>query len=288
MELRHLRYFVTLAEQLHFGRAAELLNIVQPALSMQIKALEEELGVALFERAHRRVSLTDAGRLFLPEAERTLAQAAQARHVARLAALGTVGRVRLGFTSGAAHSGELAALARDLREKAPELLIEPLECHPAELLDLLGRDDLDLGIGLIWRETVPEGVALRALSSRPAQVALPEGDPLAARATVSVADLEGRPFIGYRGPGDVEGVALTRGVLGFSPEISCVAENPATAVCLAGAGFGVAIVHGALGAGAPGVVLREIADGAMALEINLLWRAGSERGRRLAALHGPS
>ncbi|WP_146069745.1 LysR family transcriptional regulator, partial [Arthrobacter sp. B0490] len=99
MELRHLRYFVAVAEELHFGRAAELLRISQPPLSQQIQALEQELGVRLFDRTNRRVSLTDAGRLFLDETRRTLAQVDKSVDVVRRAEQGEIGELQVGFTS---------------------------------------------------------------------------------------------------------------------------------------------------------------------------------------------
>src|ERR1700722_17537746 len=105
MDLRHLRYFLAVAEEGHFGRAAERLHIVQPALSMQIKALEGELGTPLFTRTSRRVELTQAGALLRVEAERTLAQAARAKAIVQRAARGEVGHLRIAYTGGAAFSG---------------------------------------------------------------------------------------------------------------------------------------------------------------------------------------
>src|SRR3977135_156950 len=109
MELRHLRYFLAVAEEGHFGRAAQRLHIVQPALSMQIRALEAELGPPLFERTSRQVLLTEAGVLFRVEAERTIQQAARAKDVAQRAARGEVGSVRIGFVGNASFGGKLAA-----------------------------------------------------------------------------------------------------------------------------------------------------------------------------------
>src|SRR5919112_6268649 len=107
MELRHLRYFIAVAEELHFGRAAERLHIAQPPLSRQIRDLERELGAALFERVPRGVELTPAGRAFLPEARLTLAQAERAQRTAQRAAHGETGRLRVGFAEAATYPAVL-------------------------------------------------------------------------------------------------------------------------------------------------------------------------------------
>ena len=99
MELRHLRYFIAVAEELHFGRAALQLGISQPPLSQQIQALEQELGARLFERTNRRVELSEAGRLFLDEARQVLAQVEKAADVARRAQLGELAEMKIGFNS---------------------------------------------------------------------------------------------------------------------------------------------------------------------------------------------
>lgn len=116
MELRHLRYFLAVAEEGHFGRAAERLNIVPPTLSMQIKALEEELGGPLFLRTSRKVELTEAGRLLQVEAQRTLDQAENARLAVQRSIRGESGRVRVGFAGNAVFSGKLTADLREFRQ----------------------------------------------------------------------------------------------------------------------------------------------------------------------------
>lgn len=120
MELRHLRYFVVLAEELHFGRAAERLRIAQPALSQQIMSLEQQLGVTLLNRNRRRVALTSAGKLFLGEAQRTLRQAARTEQVAVQAHQGLVGQLTLGFT-GAILYNILPDFVRLYRECFPQI-----------------------------------------------------------------------------------------------------------------------------------------------------------------------
>ena len=112
MELRHLRYFVAVAEELNFGRAAERLRIAQPPLSRQVRDLERELGTALFERVPRGVELTPAGRAFLPEARLTLAQAERAQRTAQRAAQGETGRLRVGFVEAATHSSQRSRTRR--------------------------------------------------------------------------------------------------------------------------------------------------------------------------------
>src|SRR5512132_145644 len=121
MELRHLRYFVAVAEELNFGRAATRLRIAQPPLSRQIRDLEREIGTPLFERVARGVELTPAGRAFLPEARLTLAQAERAQRTAQRAARGEIGRLRVGFVEAATYSSILPALLGFFRIHLPDV-----------------------------------------------------------------------------------------------------------------------------------------------------------------------
>jgi DNA-binding transcriptional LysR family regulator len=146
LELRHLRYFVAVAEELHFGRAAARLNVAQPALSQQIKQLERELGALLLARTKRRVALTEPGRLFLAEARRTLTQAALAVEVARGAEAGQVGRLRIGYVDAALWS-PLPEVIRAFRERYPRVALTMFERLPAEQPADIRRGDVDLAIG---------------------------------------------------------------------------------------------------------------------------------------------
>src|SRR5687768_10910437 len=180
MELRHLRYFVAVAEELHFGRAAARLRVAQPALSQQIKQLERELGVTLLARTRRRVALTEPGRLFLTEARRTLAQAASAVEVARRAAAGHAGRLRIGHVD-IALWGVLPTLVRVYRERYPGVALSLRETLPARQLAALRAGELDVGIGPPPTsgpfETAP-------VSADPVLLALPSGHRLAAQESV--------------------------------------------------------------------------------------------------------
>ncbi len=133
MELRHLRYFIAVAEELHFGRAALALGISQPPLSQQIQALEQEIGARLFERTNRRVELSEAGRLFLEEARRVLVQVDKAADVARRAQLGELGELKIGFTSSAPFNSTIPQAIFFIPATLPGGAPEPAgnEQHPS-------------------------------------------------------------------------------------------------------------------------------------------------------------
>ena len=145
VEIKHLRSFVTLAEELHFGRAAQRLSIVQPALSMQIKMLEEELGVRLFERNRHSVALTEVGTIFLPEARATLHQSAHAADVARACGRGEIGRVRLGFVSSVLPE-LLPTLVRALHARLPRIELELKDMPGPDQAAALKSGQLDFGL----------------------------------------------------------------------------------------------------------------------------------------------
>ncbi|MDW9679540.1 LysR family transcriptional regulator [Sinorhizobium meliloti] len=145
MELRHLRHFVVVAETLHMGRAAQRLGMAQPPLSQSIARLERELGVKLFERAHRRLALTRAGASLLPEARRTLQDAEAARAVARGAGTGTAGDVRIGFVSAALYE-LLPSLVVSLRQEFPMIRPVLTEMATNEQVAALAEGTIDFGI----------------------------------------------------------------------------------------------------------------------------------------------
>jgi DNA-binding transcriptional LysR family regulator len=245
MELRHLRYFTAVAEELHFGRAATRLRVAQPALSQQIKQLEQELGVLLLARTKRRVALTEPGRLFLVEARRTLAQAAAAMDVARRAAAGGAGRLRVGYVD-VALWGVLPAVLRTYRERHPRVALTLHERLPTQQLAALGAGDLDVGIGPPPPTSGP--LLSQAVSDDAVLVALPASHALAAESTVSLAELAAERWVVT--PTGVRSrlrdlVMLACAGAGFAPVVAQEARQLDALVALVSAGLGVTLVPSA-------------------------------------------
>ena len=278
MELRHLRYFVAVAEELHFGRAAARLHVAQPALSQQIKQLEHELGVLLLARTKRRVALTEPGRLFLAEARRTLTQAALAVEVARGAEGGEIGRLRIGYVD-AALWGALPDVIRTFRDRFPRVTLTMLERLPAHQIAGLRRGDLDVAIG-----PPPPASALvdtEPVTEEPVVAALPAAHPLAARGAVTVADLADDPWVlvPARVPCRLRNLALgAAAAAGFTPRVAQEARELDALVALVSAGLGVTLVpRSAARTQRPGVVFRPLAGDPLTFRLVALWRRGQTR-----------
>ena len=190
VEIKHLRSFVTLAEELHFGRAAQRLSIVQPALSMQIKMLEEELGVRLFERNRHSVALTEVGSLFLPEARATLYQSAHAADVARACGRGEIGRVRFGFVSSVLPE-LLPRLIRSLHARFPRIELELKDMPGPDQAVALKSGQLDFGL-MRLPAAIP-GIHTREVLQESFIVALPGDHPLVTCASLRPTDLSQLP-----------------------------------------------------------------------------------------------
>jgi DNA-binding transcriptional LysR family regulator len=247
MELRHLRYFVRVAEELHFGRAAALLGISQPPLSQQIRALEEELGLALFERTSRKVKLTEPGRLFLVEARRTLDQASRAIEVARRARQGEMGELSIGFTASVPFVPEVATALFRFRETNPSVHLQLDELSRDAQIAALDERRLDLGFVRSAGEPVlPPGLVATAFVEEDMLVAMRTDHALAQiDAKVSIAALAQEPFILYErslGVGFNEHLFGLFREAGFEPRIVQEASGPTTLLGLVAAGFGVTVI----------------------------------------------
>lgn len=245
MEIRHLRYFVAVAEELNFTRAAERLHIAQPPLSTQIKALEEELGAELFVRDKRRVFLTQAGQELLERARNILSATADARTAVRSAATGALGRLSLAYTASAMFTERLPAALRQFRAAHPQLELTLHEMASLDQFAALHERTLDVGILRKPDVLPPDGVTIEPWYHAPLVAAIPRTHALARRVGLRMADLRGEPLITY--PRDA-GIGLYWPVLrlcanaGFRPQIVKEAREPSVMIGLVSAGVGIAIV----------------------------------------------
>ncbi|HVS77009.1 MAG TPA: LysR family transcriptional regulator [Steroidobacteraceae bacterium] len=244
MELRHLRYFLAVAEELNFTRAAERLGISQPPLTQQIKALEAELGVTLLDRSAYRIELTDAGRIFAAEAARILGDARSAVQAARRAAAGATGRVRVGFTESASFNSLVTSTLRSYRSDHPAVEVS-LEEHPStELIVALRQGRIDAAF---VRPPLPaeRGLTLELLEKEPLVAAVPSGHPLAGRREVDLGALASETFILYPRavrPGLADTVVAACEAAGFSPRVGQYAPQLSSTINLVAASLGISIV----------------------------------------------
>jgi DNA-binding transcriptional LysR family regulator len=248
MDLRHLRYFLAVADEGHFGRAAERLHIVQPALSMQIRALEEELGAPLFIRTSRRVELTEAGALLRVEAERTVAQAARAKSVVQRAARGEIGTVRIGFTGGAAFAGKLSADLRAFHKSYPDVELDLREMAAGLQPEAILEDRIDIAYCPAHESKFDARLNVDSVGSWPWMIAMVEDHPLAAQTSIHSAALWNESFILLAAHNrDEELLKVLRRALGREPHIAHRVTNAVSVLAMAAAGLGVAMVPGSVG-----------------------------------------
>ena len=263
MELRHLRYFRAVAEELHFGRAAQRLHIAQPPLSQQIRQLEEELGVALLVRSTRRVELTAAGEDYLRQVEAILDSVDAAGRRAQRIADGWQGNLAIGCVGSATYS-LLPRFVRALRDELPDVDVSVRgEMLAPEQLAALESGDIDLA--LLRMPVESHGLHLESIRTDRLIVALPADHPLTSTPedqAVDIAQLRGEDFISHVGGGRsvIAGVlAATSERAGFVPRIRHEVEETSTLVTLVAAGLGVAIVPEPTSAlGVAGVVYRPL------------------------------
>lgn len=272
VDLRHLRYFLAVADELHFGRAAARLHIAQPPLSQQIQRLERELGLQLFERDRRHVRLTRAGEVLQVEARRTVAQADRLLDVAEDVRTGGSGRVRLGFV-GSSLYGQLPALLRAVRQQAPQITLSAVELESGPQLAGLAEDTLDIGV-LRPPSSIP-ALAVHVLEQEELVAALPRNHPLPVGQPVDLADLAEEPFVLFHrdhGQGFWQVVVQACGQAGFSPRIVYDAEHVHTMVGLVASGLGVSLVPEAVRRLAlTGVRYERLASPAPRLPLALAW-----------------
>ncbi|MBB3103118.1 LysR family transcriptional regulator [Azomonas macrocytogenes] len=274
MEFKHLRAFIVLAEELHFGRAAQRLSIVQPALSMQIKALEDELGVSLFDRDRRSVSLSEVGRIFLPEARAAVHQSIRAMDIARSSGRGEIGRIRIAFVSSVLPN-VLPTLIRAIYARFPRIEFELKDMSTPDQLAALHNGLLDFGL---VRLPVPgAGVKTRVILRESFVIALPAGHSLAAQHSLQPADLaQASLFLLARryAPGFYNELIAALERHGVALRIAAELGEFTTMLALVSAGLGLGLLPSeAALALPPNVVARPVELGDHRAEIGLAWVA---------------
>ncbi|CAB3752333.1 LysR family transcriptional regulator [Burkholderia sp. MSh2] len=280
MDLRHLRYFLAVAEEGHFGRAAERLHIVQPALSAQIRALEEELGGALFERSTRKVALTDAGRLLVTEARRTIEQAERTKTLVQRAASGEAGVVRIGFVGNAVASARLSEDLAAFHAAWPDVVLDLREMAPVAQQDAILAGQLDIGYCPVFCKDFDAKLDVRTVGSWAWEVAMSDRHPLAKQRSVSVAAVADEPLIVYAADHDSEGqLEILRQVLGKEPRVMYRMGSTLSALALTAAGLGVVLAPEPVKRIAlANVVFRKLAGRAPKSELVVISRIGGEWG----------
>lgn len=274
MELRHLRYFACVAEELNFRRAAARLHVAQPSLSAQIQALETELGVRLLTRSTRKVELTAAGEVFQRDVRRLLTLTDDAVAQARRADRGEVGRLRVGFVGSATYE-LLPRVAAAFRAECPDVT---LELHgemftPGQVHALLAGE-LDVAF---LRPPVDEAdLTVRVLRREPLVALLPSGHRLAERDEVSLTDLADEAFVTYpshwRSVVHDAVVAACR-TAGFSPRVALETDGTSSLVSFVAAGTGVAVAPAAVRhLQVTGAVVRPLTGTDAAVDLALVWR----------------
>jgi len=276
-EIREMRYFMAVAERLHFGRAAESLHISQPPLSRAIRALEQRLGVDLFARSRRRVELTAEGARFLEEARRITAQLERSVLELRGIASGEQGRLRIGFVS-LADYGVLPGLLKGFKAARPGVTLALREMLSPEQAAALGAGELDFGLLLPPVEGAAELEHLVVQRER-FVAALPARHRLARESgRLAVSELAGEPFVMVPreiAPGLYDIVRAVGARAGIPLSVAQEGLQMQTVVSLVSSGLGVAIVPASVSnLGRRGVAYRELADRHPRLDLWLAWRRG--------------
>ena len=277
VELRQLRYFVAVAEENHFGRAAVRLHMTQPPLSQTIQSLEAELGTPLFERTKRSVALTPAGAALLPEARRILQHAASLPDIARRAASGESGLLSLSFVSTADYS-VLPPLLREFRERYPQIQIDLREATSDLQIDDLMHSRIDAGLVIPpLHDKAGAELAYVTVLSEPLILALPHGlKNLHTKATVALAEVADMPLIIFPrriAPAFHDAIVGCFRDAGLTPRIGQEAIQMQTIVGLVSAGMGIALVPQSVSnLKRPGVDYKPLSDKTVSVETGLAWR----------------
>lgn len=287
MDLRQLRYFVAVAEELNFRRAADRLHISQPPLSRQIKVLEEDLGGALFERTQQKVVLTHAGCEFLRHAQNLLAEATKAKTAVKRALNGEEGELRIGFTQSSEFLPFLPQTIHEFRKRYPGIALVLKEMTSTLQIEAIEEHRIDLGIMRKPRGRLTSAVRLSRLSADPVLLAMHESEPLARKASIHVGELKDVRLIctvpsgGSGLHGFVQDMCWTAG---FAPTIVQEVQEVSTLIPLVASGLGLAVVPAPMQCiHLPGVCFRPLVGRGTHANLFVITHA-KERSRLVAEL----
>lgn len=273
MELRHLRYFVAVAEELHFGRAALRLRTAQSSLSAQIRALESELGVPLFNRTKRHVHLTDAGRVLLPEAQSILQRATLAARTAQRAGRGELGRLGIGFVP-SADCTSFPAILRAFKQRAPHIDLVLHNLGALEQLAALRQGEID--VGFLRPPGSDAAIASEIILREPFVVVLPQDHPLAQPGALALAQIASEPLVlcsRQHSALQRDSIAALFRAAGVIPNIHFETDHTQTILGLVAAGIGLSLMPASVQAlGAPGLAYRRLKGRGPRLEMAIAWR----------------
>ncbi|MBS0436958.1 MAG: LysR family transcriptional regulator [Proteobacteria bacterium] len=287
MEFRHLRCFVVLADELHFGRAASRLAMSQPPLSVNIRQLEEAIGARLFERNSKGVSLTAAGLAFRPQALALLSKAEEARALARDVGAGSAGRLRIGFIGSMLFRGLPAMLQRfQASHERLELVLHELSSQ--EQIEALIREELDLAF--IQGDRVPAPLRCKQAGVEPFVACLPEGHPAAQRRSIKLATLADDPFVLFSrssSPDYYERIIGMCGDAGFYPRVRHEVRHWLSVVAIVAQGMGVSVVPAPMKRSAiRGAVFRPLTGVRMESKVAAAWHGEIDQPARDRFLEG--
>ena len=274
MELRHLKYFVAVAEELHFGRAAKKLNIAQPPLSQQIMNLEEELGIKLFDRSRRKIQMTAAGSHFFKEAKQVLLQVEQAAETARRIYGGKAGYLVVGFVGSVIHTFLPEGL-RLFRERFPEVELELHEINTAEQIMSLHAKRID--VGFLYTGAQDSVLASKTLTLAPLLAVLHNSHPLSGHKSVHIRQLAHEPFIANTRSSEPvvrdAFISLCHSA-GFSPRIAQEAGQVQTVLGLVAAGMGACLLPDFIkNIRRPGVQYIPLSGSPPEVKLSVVWRS---------------
>jgi DNA-binding transcriptional LysR family regulator len=281
MEFRHLRYFLALADELHYGRAAQRLSITQPPLSLNIQQLESSVGARLFDRDSKGVRLTAAGVAFREAAQVLLAKADEAQLLARDIEAGSVGRLRVGFVGSVLFRGLPQWLER-YQASHPRIDVALSELNSQEQIDALMRDELDLGF--VHTQRVPPELQTGLVRADKFLCCVNASHALAQRRKVSLLQLRDEPFVLFSrqaSPDYYTRIIEMCSALGFYPRVRHEVRHWLSVVSLVSQGMGVSVVPAPLErSGMAGAVFRPLVESTMPSEVYCAWKAASDHPAR--------